>query len=155
MIAKLSKILLKLEKGELLECKNKKLDEIVINTEEYISNSSSGEEEEVTNKFQQFTVPLPTNENEQGHEMSDDAEKSSSSSREEDQSTEQEKVKQRKQPWTTEEFNCVKKHFWIFLQPNAPYPSSKNIRNFLDKYSFHSRTIAQLRSKIQHLKKHV
>ncbi|KAK4884579.1 hypothetical protein RN001_000850 [Aquatica leii] len=60
MIAKVSKILLKLEKGELLDCKNKKLDEIVVNTEEYVSDSYS-DEEEGGNEYNKFTVPLPTN----------------------------------------------------------------------------------------------
>lgn len=50
MIAKVSKILLKLEKGELLNCKNKSMDEIDID-EPVISNSSSEEENESSKNF--------------------------------------------------------------------------------------------------------
>lgn len=62
MIAKVSKILLKLEKGELLDCKNKRLDEIDVYLDDpVLSNSSSEAEDEVSKITSNFQVAISSN----------------------------------------------------------------------------------------------
>ncbi|KAJ8911355.1 hypothetical protein NQ315_011648 [Exocentrus adspersus] len=76
MIAKVSKILLKLEKGELQNCKNKTMDEIDVQVEEPEFSNSSSEDEELntTNNFQ-----IAVNSNEPSHD-SESADESSEES---------------------------------------------------------------------------
>lgn len=64
MIAKVSKLLLKLDKGEILDCKGKNLQEIDVNLEDVVEDSENSDEEKIVNsQDKSFVINIPNDDN--------------------------------------------------------------------------------------------
>lgn len=61
----------------------------------------------------------------------------------------------KKKTWSPTDINLIKKHFAKYLVNNSSYPSGAEIKKFSEKYLKSDRTVIQIKSKIQHLKKTV
>ncbi|KAK5640077.1 hypothetical protein RI129_010888 [Pyrocoelia pectoralis] len=152
MIAKVSKILLKLEMGQLIDCKNKNLEDIDVDINQDVTSNSSSDEEELQTKATGFTISISSNATPPPAPSTSESDNSKQGIPVENKERQLTEVHV-KQKWTDDELLLLKTHFAKYMNKNSLYPNTNEMNNFIYNYLKTNRTVPQLRSKIQHLKK--